>query len=221
MVGCGILGSGSHRLRRFALVKFLRISCSSTLCTCVGGLDFTPQLFIPSLPLATAAAFTGVLLPIAFSFAILSAAFGYPQLHAFSCVRASSNSGSIELYSFSHVPSTHVFQGAALASTSLGTTFFVLRSQTSKFDLGAVRLGSVLTGAALIDDIIALVLLSYVLWNSVFLPLLTLSILQRHYGPRRRQQRKYWMDHRPSNCGEHRSCGHKPSSHLFHCAAGV
>lgn len=61
---------------------------------------------------------------------------------------------------------THFIQGAALASTSLGTTFCVLRSQTSKFDLGSVRLGSVLTGAALIDDIIALVLLSCVFANA-------------------------------------------------------
>jgi Kef-type K+ transport system membrane component KefB len=52
-------------------------------------------------------------------------------------------------------------QGSALASTSLGTTFFVLRSQRKDWDLVATQLGTILTAAALVDDVIALVLLSY------------------------------------------------------------
>lgn len=80
----------------------------------------------------------GILLPLAFTFALFSA-FGYATLHAFSA-------------------------GAALASTSLGTTFFVLRTVGEKqgFDLAGTRVGAILQGAALIDDVVALVLLSVI-----------------------------------------------------------
>lgn len=106
-----------------------------------------------SIPVAFVAAFWGVLLPIAFSFAILWKAFGYPALHAFTA-------------------------GCALSSTSLGTTFFVLQSQTQKgLNVQATRVGTLLTAIALrwvcsftytqltntpSDDVIALVLLTVV-----------------------------------------------------------
>lgn len=69
----------------------------------------------------------------------LFSAYGYPQLWAFSA-------------------------GSALASTSLGTTFFVLKTQSEKqgIDLSATLIGAVLQGAALVDDVIALVLLSVI-----------------------------------------------------------
>ncbi|TIB34907.1 hypothetical protein E3P84_01551 [Wallemia ichthyophaga] len=103
-----------------------------------GGLDFDGPSFLRSIPIAFAAAFWGVLIPIAFSFAILWKAFGYPALHAFTA-------------------------GCALSSTSLGTTFFVLQSQTKKgLNVQATRVGTLLTAVALTDDVIALVLLTVV-----------------------------------------------------------
>nr|CRX78930.1 hypothetical protein ls5930a1_00009 [Leucosporidium scottii] len=103
-----------------------------------GGLHLSPQHFLPSLPLATISALLGILLPLAFTFALFSA-YSYPTLHAFSA-------------------------GAALASTSLGTTFFVLKTVGEKegYDLAGTRIGAILQGAALIDDVVALVLLSVI-----------------------------------------------------------
>lgn len=46
-----------------------------------------------------------------------------------------------------------------MASTSLGTTFYVLRAQSGP-DLSSTRISSILVSAALVDDLIALVLLS-------------------------------------------------------------
>ncbi|GAA6014074.1 hypothetical protein JCM10207_000229 [Rhodosporidiobolus poonsookiae] len=99
-----------------------------------GGLTLNARAFLSQLPLAVICAVLGVLLPIAFTFALFSASsFGYPTLQAFTA-------------------------GSALASTSLGTTFFVLRSAGPT--LGTTRVAEVLKGAALVDDVIALVLLS-------------------------------------------------------------
>lgn len=107
-----------------------------TLARTLGGLDFDPALFLSTFPLATSTAVVGVLLPIAFTFALFHA-FSYPPITAFTA-------------------------GAALASTSLGTTFFVLKAQSSALDLATTRVGSALVAAALIDDIISLVLLSVI-----------------------------------------------------------
>jgi Kef-type K+ transport system membrane component KefB len=48
----------------------------------------------------------------------------------------------------------------------LGTTFSILRSQGTEIDLARTRIGSLIVGAALIDDIIALILLSESLTHS-------------------------------------------------------
>ncbi|KAK4053402.1 hypothetical protein OIV83_001567 [Microbotryomycetes sp. JL201] len=105
-----------------------------------GGLTMSPRQFLPSLPAATLAAVIGILAPVALTFALFSA-FDYPLLWSFTV-------------------------GSALASTSLGTTFFVLKTQGSKLgenvDLAQTRVGAVLQGAALIDDVVALVLLSVI-----------------------------------------------------------
>ncbi|GAA6009595.1 cation:proton antiporter [Rhodotorula paludigena] len=101
-----------------------------------GGLTLQPKSFLPQLPMAVIVALCGILLPLAFTFALFSApTFGYPPLQAFTT-------------------------GSALASTSLGTTFFVLRSAGPELSTTAV--GEILKGAALIDDVIALVLLSVI-----------------------------------------------------------
>ncbi|GAA6033754.1 hypothetical protein JCM8097_004417 [Rhodosporidiobolus ruineniae] len=101
-----------------------------------GGLTLRPSSFLPLLPLALITALLGILLPMAFTFALFSApTFGYPPLQAFTA-------------------------GSALASTSLGTTFYVLRAAGPT--LGSTRVGEILKGAALIDDVVALVLLSVI-----------------------------------------------------------
>ncbi|KAI0077066.1 Sodium/hydrogen exchanger [Panus rudis PR-1116 ss-1] len=125
-----------------------------------GGLSTNISLLFSNLPLSSLCAMTGVALPIAFSFAMLTAGYGYTPLEAFAA-------------------------GAALSSTSLGTTLMALSSvsrsvtgssQVASRDDGAAkpihnhyseaspkplqqtRIGTVLISAAVIDDVIGLVL---------------------------------------------------------------
>lgn len=80
-----------------------------------------------------AVAITGLLAPILLSLIILHLAFGFTLLQAFSA-------------------------GAALSTTSLGTTFTVI----SQAGFGDTRLGAVLTSAAITDDVVGLVLLQVI-----------------------------------------------------------
>ena len=92
--------------------------------------------FLPLLPLSFLSALIGILLPLSFTFALFSSSnYSYPPLQAFTA-------------------------GSALASTSLGTTFFVLKSAGQ--GLEKTKIAQVLKGAALADDIVALVLLSVI-----------------------------------------------------------
>lgn len=84
------------------------------------------------LPLSTAIALTGVLVPIAFSF-LLTPMFGFPLLHAFAA-------------------------GAALSSTSLGTVLALIGASGLDLDLQKTKLGTALLGAAVMDDVVAFVL---------------------------------------------------------------
>ncbi|KNE72334.1 hypothetical protein AMAG_16819 [Allomyces macrogynus ATCC 38327] len=132
-----------------------------------GGLTIHPTLLLSNLPLSLAAALTGIVTPIALSILLLHLAFGYPLLQAFAA-------------------------GAALSSTSLGTAFVAFRNATetararrastgsgrttpasanpkpdSPTDGDArqpiqTRLGTVLVSASLIDDVVALVMLSII-----------------------------------------------------------
>ncbi|KAJ3555494.1 hypothetical protein NM688_g2543 [Phlebia brevispora] len=68
-----------------------------------GGLSTNLPLLLSNLTLSTLCAATGVALPVAFSFALLGGGYGYTQLEAFAA-------------------------GAALSSTSLGTTLMALNS---------------------------------------------------------------------------------------------
>ncbi|KAI0797119.1 hypothetical protein C8Q75DRAFT_743522 [Abortiporus biennis] len=129
-----------------------------------GGLYSNPSHILSGISLSVTCAVIGVLLPIAFSMALLFGAFGYAPLEAFAA-------------------------GAALCSTSLGTTLMVLRSinvaskstlkekgpvsvneteatasptDSSATDLGQARLTMVLVNAAMIDDVIGLVLSSVI-----------------------------------------------------------
>jgi Kef-type K+ transport system membrane component KefB len=84
------------------------------------------------LPLSLAIALTGLLAPIALSF-ILIPLGPSPPLHAFAA-------------------------GSALSSTSLGTVLAVLHPATIGFDLRKTALGTALLSAAVMDDIVAFIL---------------------------------------------------------------
>ncbi|KAJ5899319.1 hypothetical protein N7495_004063 [Penicillium taxi] len=96
-------------------------------------LDLLKQNFLLSLMGAT----TGVVFPIAFSYLLLYLGYGY---------------GAVETFII----------GAALSATSLGTTFSVISSASREIDLSQTRVGSVLVSAAVIDDVVGLVLASVI-----------------------------------------------------------
>ena len=107
-----------------------------------------------NLAMAVLVGATGVILPVGISMALLPLGFGYGYLESFA-------------------------SGAALASTSLGTTFAVLSSfngssdlnttsengsgdSTAKTGIAGTRIGTILVGAALLDDIVGLVITSVI-----------------------------------------------------------
>lgn len=107
-----------------------------------------------NLVIATLVGITGIVLPIGISMALLPFGFGYSYLESFAV-------------------------GAALASTSLGTTFAVLSSFNSSpqpafssptdnkevatdHGIANTRIGTILIGAALLDDIVGLVITSVI-----------------------------------------------------------
>ncbi|KDR82775.1 hypothetical protein GALMADRAFT_58453 [Galerina marginata CBS 339.88] len=92
------------------------------------GLTTDLPLLIGNAGLSFAAALTGILLPIALSMALFKGAWGYTGQQAFAA-------------------------GAALCSTSLGTTLALLTPNLRK-----TRVGSVLMCAALLDDVVGLVI---------------------------------------------------------------
>lgn len=115
-----------------------------------GGIDARMDILASpvNLGMAVLVGATGVILPIGLSMALLPAGFGYGLLESFTV-------------------------GAALASTSLGTTFAVLSTYKDRTKEGRVgdktqqgiadtRVGTILVGAALLDDIIGLVITSVV-----------------------------------------------------------
>ncbi|KAF4618692.1 hypothetical protein D9613_009935 [Agrocybe pediades] len=92
------------------------------------GLTTNISLLFSNAALSCVAALTGILVPIAFSMALFHGAWGYSALQAFAA-------------------------GAALCSTSLGTTLALLTPELRK-----TRVGSVLMAAALLDDVVGLVM---------------------------------------------------------------
>lgn len=97
-----------------------------------GGLLTSFKALKSNLPLSTAVAVTGITLPIASSY-FLPLLVGASPLQAFAA-------------------------GAALCSTSLGTTFSLL----SASGLSITRLGTVLTSAAMMDDVVGLVMVQVI-----------------------------------------------------------
>ena len=97
-----------------------------------GGLNTNFRSLKSNLGLSMLVALTGICLPIAFAFCLQSLASATP-LQAFAA-------------------------GAALCSTSLGTTFTILKTS----GLTNSRLGTVLTSAAMMDDVVGLVLVQVI-----------------------------------------------------------
>ncbi|KIV87845.1 hypothetical protein PV11_03363 [Exophiala sideris] len=97
-----------------------------------GGLSTSISSVQKTLWLSIGVAITGILLPIALSFSLLRLV----------------NSTKLEAFA----------AGAALCSTSLGTTFSLLKST----GLTTSRLGTVLTTAAMLDDVVGLVMVQVI-----------------------------------------------------------
>ncbi|KAI5795407.1 sodium/hydrogen exchanger family protein [Peziza echinospora] len=99
-----------------------------------GGLSTNITHSLSNLTLSTLVALTGILLPIALSFLLVP--LTHPPSTPLQCFSA----------------------GAALSATSLGTTFTIL----STSGLKGTRLATVLTSAAMMDDVIGLVMIQIV-----------------------------------------------------------
>lgn len=97
-----------------------------------GGLQTSARPFFSNLPLSTAIAITGIGAPVGLSF-VLTRLADASEVQAFTA-------------------------GAALSSTSLGTVFTIL----STAGVSKTRLGVVLSSAALLDDVVGLVMIEVV-----------------------------------------------------------
>ncbi|KAL4740257.1 Cation/H+ exchanger [Aspergillus similis] len=102
-----------------------------------GGLGARIDLLKQNFVLSMLGAATGVIFPIGLSYLLLDLGFGY---------------GAVETFII----------GAALSATSLGTTFAVISSASKTVDLGQTRVGAVLVSAAVIDDVVGLVMSSVI-----------------------------------------------------------
>lgn len=98
-----------------------------------GGLSTSLAPLLSNLPLSIAVAATGIILPICLSFLLIPIVPSTTPLQAFAA-------------------------GAALSATSLGTTFSILASS----GFVQTRLGTVLTSAAMMDDVVGLVMIQVV-----------------------------------------------------------
>ncbi|KAJ5245539.1 hypothetical protein N7489_005635 [Penicillium chrysogenum] len=102
-----------------------------------GGLGARVDLLKQNFTLSMIGATTGVLFPIGLSYLLLYLGFGY---------------GAVETFII----------GASLSATSLGTTFAVISSTSGSVNLAETRVGSVLVSAAVIDDVVGLIMLSVI-----------------------------------------------------------
>ncbi|KEF53526.1 uncharacterized protein A1O9_10501 [Exophiala aquamarina CBS 119918] len=97
-----------------------------------GGLSTSVKAVQQNLILSICVALTGILLPVGFSYSLCALASA-SNLQAFAA-------------------------GAALCSTSLGTTFNLLKTT----DMTSTRLGVVLTSAAMLDDVVGLIMVQVI-----------------------------------------------------------
>ena len=102
-----------------------------------GGLTTRMDLLKQNFSLSMIAATTGVIFPIGLSYLLLYLGYGF---------------GAVETFII----------GAALSTTSLGTTFAVIGGASKSIDLSQTRVGTVLVSAAVIDDVSGLVMSSVI-----------------------------------------------------------
>jgi Kef-type K+ transport system membrane component KefB len=107
-----------------------------------GGLNTDLALLKQTAYASVSVATIGLIMPIALSFILLLLPF-------------SSNSGGLSAYP---TPLAAFSAGASLCSTSLGTTFAILSSA----GMQQTRVGVVLVGAAIMDDVVGLVMVNIV-----------------------------------------------------------
>ncbi|KAI0453765.1 Sodium/hydrogen exchanger [Xylaria acuta] len=107
-----------------------------------GGVETDVAALRKNIVLSVAVAATGVVVPIALSFALLATPGPFLGM----------TDGGDDGSSVALLPAFAA--GAALCSTSLGTTFSVLQAS----GLSRTRLGAVLASAALLDDVVGLVM---------------------------------------------------------------
>ncbi|KAL1706792.1 Sodium/hydrogen exchanger family-domain-containing protein [Schizophyllum commune] len=112
-----------------ALTTFINVGYIGLLIIVFeAGLTTDLSLLIANIALSVVTALTGIMFPIGFSFFLLYFGFGYTVLEAFAA-------------------------GASLSSTSLGTTLALLPTRMRR-----TRVGAVLMSAALLDDVVGLVI---------------------------------------------------------------
>lgn len=101
-----------------------------------GGLTIRLDLLKANFALSLLAAAIGIITPIAFCYLVLYLGFGYQALETF-------------------------IVGAALSTTSIGTTFIVI-SSSAEIDFTHTKIGTVLVSAALFDDVVGLIMVSVI-----------------------------------------------------------
>ncbi|KAI0772547.1 hypothetical protein BD413DRAFT_603990 [Trametes elegans] len=144
-----------------------------------GGLSSNLPTLLSNLPLSIVCALTGIGLPIAFSFALLNAAFGYGTVEAFAAGAAlSSTSLGTTLAALNSVSNSRIVSAGKVSDTSQTSqsmessfpasrrtpslancmdTYDTVPSDTSS-SLQQSRIGTVLISAAIIDDVVGLVI---------------------------------------------------------------
>lgn len=101
-----------------------------------GGLTIRLDLLKANFIISLLAAAIGIITPIAFCYLLLYLGFHYQALETF-------------------------IVGAALSTTSIGTTFVVI-SSSAKIDFTHTKVGTVLVSAALFDDVVGLIMVSVI-----------------------------------------------------------
>ncbi|TGJ80604.1 hypothetical protein E0Z10_g8160 [Xylaria hypoxylon] len=146
-LACGLVGqvligtAWGEPGARWLSIDFQRVVSSLgylglILVVYAGGVETDVVALRKNLVLSVAVAITGVVVPIGLSFALLASSGSF----------LGTDSSAALLPAFA--------AGAALCSTSLGTTFSVLQAS----GLSRTRLGAVLASAALLDDVVGLVM---------------------------------------------------------------
>ncbi|KAI0755464.1 hypothetical protein BC629DRAFT_1684279 [Irpex lacteus] len=133
-----------------------------------GGLSTDLPALLANLPLSMSCATLGVALPIAFSFALLQAGFGCRPLEAFAAgsALASTSLGTTLMALNSVSPKEGQQQGISQTNAATGSQ----KKEQNEIEITAPpvrspqrsRIGTVLISAAVIDDVIGLVLASLV-----------------------------------------------------------